>query len=65
MWKHTAASAGRRFLILVVVLFVIIMGSVTALALTDKISTDAVAFLLGTVITGAIAIVRDFMSAGT
>ena len=56
----TTNRAGKRFLVLAIVIFIIITGSVVLLTLVNKISSEATAFLLGVIVTGAIAIIRDF-----
>ena len=52
--------ARNHFLIMTIALFALILTTVVWLTLTNNISSETVAFLLGVIITGAIAVIRDF-----
>lgn len=58
--EKTTNKARNHFLIMTISLFTLILTTVVWLTLTDKVSTETVAFLLGVIITGAIAVIRDF-----
>ena len=58
--EATAKRMNSRFLIIALTLFITVVISVTWLTLEDGISSEATAFLLGVIITGAISIIRDF-----
>lgn len=55
-----ARVAQNRFLTMTISLFTLILATVVLLTLTNKVTTETVAFLLGVIITGAIAVIRDF-----
>ncbi len=54
-----------NFLWITIVLFLIVTMLILVLALNNKISSEGVAFLLGVIVTGAIAIIRDFTGSDT
>ena len=58
--ERIAHRAGWRFLAMTLILFALIIGCVIWLALAKILSSDAIGFMLGAIITGAIAVVRDF-----
>lgn len=58
------SKARNHFLIMTVGLFTLILLTVIWLTLTNHVSSETVAFLLGVIITGAIAVIRDFTGGG-